>query len=48
MLGNKRIPLPSCAYSAIREAFPAAESEAHTGFDLDEESWHFYYVIFYL
>lgn len=36
-LGNKRIPLPACAYTKIRKQFPAAEEETFTGFDLDEE-----------
>lgn len=36
-LGNKRIPLPACAYAAIRKEFPCAKDEEFTGFDLDEE-----------
>lgn len=31
-LGNKRIPLPACAYMAIRKTFPVTEKEAFTGY----------------
>ncbi|XP_068677072.1 uncharacterized protein [Montipora foliosa] len=37
MLGAKRIPLPACAYVAIRNQFPVNKDESFTGFDLDEE-----------
>lgn len=36
-LGNKRIPLPACAYTAIRKEFPVGSDESFTGFDLDED-----------
>ena len=36
-LGNRRIPLPACAYSAIRKTLPCDKDEQFTGFDLDEE-----------
>ncbi|CAH3145123.1 unnamed protein product [Porites lobata] len=36
-LGKRRIPLPACAYTAIRKAFPSKEDEPMTGFQLDEE-----------
>jgi len=36
-LGNKRIPLPGCAYTAIRKKFQGGTDESFTGFDLDEE-----------
>lgn len=36
-LGNKRIPLPACAYTAIRKEFPLGKEESFTGFDLDED-----------
>ncbi|CAB3989359.1 Hypothetical predicted protein [Paramuricea clavata] len=31
-LGNKRIPLPACAYMAIRKTFPVSEKEEFTGY----------------
>ncbi|CAB3986906.1 Hypothetical predicted protein [Paramuricea clavata] len=34
-LGNKRIPLPACAYTAIRKTFPVSEKEEVTGY-IDE------------
>ena len=37
ILGNRRIPLPACAYTAIRQQFPVSTGERFTGFDLDEE-----------
>ena len=37
ILGNRRIPLPACAYTAIRQQFPVSTDERFTGFDLDEE-----------
>jgi len=37
ILGNRRIPLPACAYTAIRQQFPVSKDERFTGFDLDEE-----------
>ena len=36
-LGNKRIPLPACAYTAIRKSFPCTKGEDFTRFDLGEE-----------
>lgn len=36
-LGKRRIPLPACAYTAIRKAFPTKEDEPLTGFQLDED-----------
>ena len=36
-LGNKRIPLPGCAYTAIRKKFQGGTDESFTGFDLDED-----------
>lgn len=37
-LGNKRIPLPACAYTAIRKTFPISEKEEFTGY-VDESDW---------
>ena len=37
ILRNRRIPLPACAYTAIRQQFPVSKDERFTGFDLDEE-----------
>lgn len=37
MLGNKRIPLPACAYVAIGKEFPVEKDESYAGFDLNEE-----------
>ena len=37
ILGNRRIPLPACAYVAIRREFLVGKDEHFTGFDLDEE-----------
>jgi hypothetical protein len=31
-LGNRRVPLPSCAYTAIRKAFPTDKDETITGY----------------
>ena len=31
-LGNRRIPLPSCAYMSIRKAFPVEKEEQFTGY----------------
>ena len=42
-LGNKRIPLPACAYTAIRKAFPCDKDDGFTGFDLDEEDVWLYW-----
>ncbi|CAH3036897.1 unnamed protein product, partial [Porites evermanni] len=36
-LGNKRIPLPACAYTAIRKQFLVGTDETYTGFELDED-----------
>ena len=36
-IGNKRIPLPACAYSAIRKQFPISKDENFAGFDLGED-----------
>ena len=36
-LGKRRIPLPACAYTAIRKAFPTKGDEPLTGFQLDED-----------
>jgi len=33
-LGGKRIPLPACAYHAIRQTF-REETEEYQGFDMD-------------
>ena len=35
-MGKKRIPLPSCAYNAIRTAFALQEDETFTGFELED------------
>ena len=32
LLGNKRIPLPACAYHMIRKTFPLENGEEATGF----------------
>ena len=32
ILGNRRIPLPSCAYTMIRKTFPVEKEEDITGF----------------
>lgn len=37
VIGRKRIPLPACAYHAIRKKFPLAKDETFTGFEMDEE-----------
>lgn len=45
-LGSKRIPLPACAYSAIRAAFPVTSNETgYTGFEMDDWNicWLFNY-----
>lgn len=36
-LGDRRIPLPACAYGAIRKTFPLSDDEEFCGFDFDEE-----------
>ena len=36
-LGNKRIPLPACAYTAIRKQFPVGKDGTYTGLELDED-----------
>ena len=36
-MGKRRIPLPSCAYNAIRNAFPLQEDETFTGFELEDD-----------
>lgn len=38
LLGKKRVPLPACAYTAIRKAFPVSKEDEFTGFDLDDEN----------
>jgi hypothetical protein len=38
VLGTKRIPLPACAYTAIRKEFPLNKDEDYTGFEMDDES----------
>ena len=40
ILGNKRISLRACAYTAIRKQFPVSKDETFTGFDLDEENFN--------
>ena len=35
--GNRRIPLPACAYVAIRKEFPVGKDEHFKEFDFDEE-----------
>ena len=37
-LGNRRIPLPACAYDAIREEFPCSKDEEHKGFEIDKDN----------
>ena len=40
VLGAKRIPLPACAYTAIRKKFPVGKDEEYEGFEMDDdESW---------
>jgi len=37
-LGKKtRIPLPACAYTAIRSAFPVSDDEEFRGFEMEED-----------
>ena len=36
-LGSKRMPLPACAYAAIRQQFPVAKEEVYSGFE--DETW---------
>jgi hypothetical protein len=31
-LGSRRMPLPACAYMAIRKTFPVEKQEDYTGF----------------
>ena len=35
-LGKKRIPLPACAYAAIRKAFPVQQDETLAGFEVED------------
>ena len=35
VLGNRRIPLPACAYTAIRKAFPIEKGEDFAGYEDD-------------
>ena len=35
-LGKRRVPLPACAYTAIRETFPTEEDDLSAGFQLGE------------
>ncbi len=37
VLGTRRIPLPACAYHAIRKQFPLSKDEQYTGFESDHE-----------
>lgn len=37
VIGKTRIPLPACAYHAIRKKFPITKDESFTGFEMDEE-----------
>ena len=37
ILGNRRVPLPACAYHEIRTKFPATTDESFTGFEMDED-----------
>ena len=34
-LGSKRMPLPACAYVAIRQKFPVQKEEVYSGFEYD-------------
>ena len=36
-LGDRRVPLPACAYTAIRKAFPSSEPDEYVGFEFDED-----------
>jgi len=36
-MGNTRIPLPACTYSAIRKQFPINKDENYVGFELDDD-----------
>ena len=45
MLGNKRIPLPACAYVLIRMEFPVEKEESYAGFALKEEFQEDYSVV---
>ncbi|XP_028394453.1 uncharacterized protein LOC114518645 [Dendronephthya gigantea] len=38
LIGNKQIPLPSCAYMAIRKVFPVNEKENYTGYAEESDS----------
>ena len=40
-LGKRRVPLPACAYTAIRETFPTEEDDLSAGFQLGEFDWKF-------
>lgn len=45
-LGKKRIPLPACAYTAIRKAFPVQENETLTGFEVEDlVDWKMFYIM---
>ena len=45
-LGKKRIPLPSCAYTAIRKTFPVQEDETLTGFEVEDLiDWKIFYTM---
>ncbi|CAB3984796.1 Hypothetical predicted protein [Paramuricea clavata] len=37
VIGKTRIPLPACAYHAIRKKFPLTKDESFTGFEIDED-----------
>ena len=37
LLGNRRIPLPACAYAAIRKTFPWDKDKEFTGFNLEDK-----------
>ena len=36
-LGNRRIPLPACAYTAIRNKFPVVDKESFIGYSDDSD-----------
>ena len=37
VLGAKGIPLPACAYAAIRKKFPVGKGEEYEGFEMDDD-----------
>ncbi|XP_046862629.1 uncharacterized protein LOC124456172 [Xenia sp. Carnegie-2017] len=37
LLGNRRFPLPACAYMAIRKTFPVVDKENFTGYSDDSD-----------